>query len=99
MSEKSKKPKRTHAEIRAEKHALVEQVNSCMAKIRDYITGKIPPLVVNGCHQDAVEFKEFCEANANIYECPPSLKKKPAKEIQARLDKLKGVCLKFNRFY
>lgn len=96
--QKSNKPKRKLVDIRAEKSALINSIDEKASAIRAYITGKIPPKVVNGSHQDAVEFKQLCENCKDIYGCPPSLKKKPAKELQERLDKLKGIVMKFEYF-
>lgn len=100
MSDKKpNKPKRKLVDIRAEKHALINSIDEKASVIRGYITGKIPPNVVNGSHQDAVDFKHLCESCKDIYGCPPSLKKKPAKDLQVRLDKLKGIVMKFQYFF
>lgn len=99
METKTKKPKRTLVEIRSEKNAIINAIDEKASIIRGYISGKIPPKVVNGSHQDAVEFKELSESCKDIYGCPPSLKKKPAKDLQARLDKLKGIVMKFQYFF
>jgi hypothetical protein len=96
---KSQKPKRTLAAIRAEKAILIEKVEAQVKTIRAFITGKIPDLVRNGSHGDAVEFKDLCEKNANLYGCSPSFKKQPAHVMQKRIDSLAGTISKFNRFY
>lgn len=102
MSEakKSRKPKRTLVEIRAEKHALVTAIQERIDKIDDWLKApKIPKCVVNGSHQDAVEFKDLLEKNQNIPYPSESLKKSPAKKIQARLDTINKIFMQFEFYF
>jgi hypothetical protein len=62
-------------------------------------SAKVPNCAINGSHQDAVEFKELLEKNQHIPYPSESLKKSPAKKLQARLDAVNGIYLKFKYYF
>ena len=97
---KSSKPKRTLVEIRAEKHALITAIQQKIDKIDKWlVSAKIPKCVINGSHQEAVEFKALIEKNQNIPYPSPTLKKSPAKKIQARLDVINKIFMQFEYYF
>jgi len=99
-AKKISKPKRTLVEIRAEKHALVTAIQQKIDKIDKWCaTAKIPKCVVNGSHQDVVEFKDLLEKNQKIPYPSESLKKSPAKKIQARLDVINKIFTQFEYYF
>jgi hypothetical protein len=83
-----------HAEVRAQKNQIRERIDALRADISAKLFGssKLPQRIVDGSHQEVIEFKDACDEASEKYHCnhAPGAKK-TVSELEAIESRLKVI--------